>query len=190
MITPLQQSLTPLGKGAGLPPFPITAGFAGANGTALNGLTTDTGNKVWTAAANFTLNGSSRLAHSTSSDDTAYVDAGVSDCTVQATMFIVAGNPSLMFRYTDGNNFWVVIGAGTTLLLFKKVTGGFNQTDSGTFASGDILKVTLSGNVITVYRNGSLVITRPDSFNSTATKHGLRSNGTNVTWDDFSISVP
>jgi hypothetical protein len=125
--------------------------------------------------------------------DLAYLESSQSDCTVQVTL---SGNlgvfVGLCCRLSDASNYWWIGGVSGTLLIDKIVAGSQTtvNTTSGTFVSGDVIAVILSGSTITLQQNGSSVLTATDSFNQTATKHGLWtfSGGSSPRWDDFSIT--
>jgi hypothetical protein len=125
--------------------------------------------------------------------DTAYIDNALSDCAVQVTFNPVAANNSrLVFRLTDASNFhFVQSEGGSTYKHYKYESGGFTQLGSyaTTPANGDVLKVVLNGSSIDTYLNGTVRISVSNSFNSTATKHGIGgANGTPTAerWEDFS----
>lgn len=77
----------------------------------------------------------------------------------------------IVFRAASASSYWR---AGLSGLY--SVTGGAS-TLAGTYSTacqpGDRLWVYLAGNVITVYRNGKQVLTVTNSFNATATLHGI-----------------
>jgi hypothetical protein len=82
----------------------------------------------------------------------------------------------IVFRRSDANNYWIASQTG----LYKVVagaaranpaTGAFTWTK---FNKGERMRVTVdASNVISVYRNNTLLGTATDSFNNTATQHGL-----------------
>jgi hypothetical protein len=82
----------------------------------------------------------------------------------------------IIFRRSDTNNYWIATQTG----LYKVVagaaranpaTGAFTWTK---FTTGQRMRVEVSAaNVISVYRNGTLLGSATDSFNSAATAHGL-----------------
>jgi len=121
------------------------------------------------------------------SQATTVLDSGLSDCTIEVTLstFEYSG---LCFRSTDDNNHFLT-NAGS---LSRREGGTFTKINdfSQGFASGDTIKVVLSSSSITVYRNGSSVLSATSSFNQSETFHGLRTNaGTNARFDDFSITA-
>jgi hypothetical protein len=111
----------------------------------------------------------------------AYQDAGHSDVTVGVTFhYPVTGGvlQGLMFRLSDASNYWVA----TQTQLYKVVAGTRTAVGAAYTAlvPGDRIYVTLVGSVITVMKyagygiaDATLVAAVTDSFNSTATKHGL-----------------
>jgi len=154
--------------------------------------------------------------------DLAYLETGISDFTITATVtpFNSGGNrgdPGILFRYTDTSNYWYlypesdgpifvinkyVAGVATTMMIMK----------SFPMSSGGKLNVRIDGigeNII-FYINGVEIVTVTDSFNQTATKHGVylrKSNapasppswnsfqvqpfmGTKIIWPDFTEQTP
>lgn len=77
----------------------------------------------------------------------------------------------IIFRYSNATNY--LLANRTT--LSKKVAGSVTSlgTYSTAFSDGDRMTVKMQGSTITVYRNGTSVLTVTDSFNSTATTHGM-----------------
>lgn len=125
----------------------------------------------------------------------ATIDSGHADADVSVVIAVRltgggAGNAGVVFRFTNTSNYWRAFFDGSTGLVFlQKVVGGAASTvfSGGTMgASGGAVLARFNGSTIAVYVNGRLVGTTTDSFNSTATKHGLWING-NTLWrlDDF-----
>jgi predicted secreted protein len=118
----------------------------------------------------------------------------VSDCTVQATLSTIANMQRVFVRTTDANNniFLSANTSGGQWELFKRVN--CTLTALGTYAaapaSGDTVRIVLSGSSITVYINGTARITATDAFNQAATKHGLgASNSIVPRWSNFTVEV-
>lgn len=100
---------------------------------------------------------------------------------VQATLSTKSsgvGASGLVARLADGSNY-ILFQANTsdnTGRIYKKVSGGFTQIASAgaAWAAGDVVKGDCSsGNVLTLYRNGSSVTNVTDSAGSTNTKAGM-----------------
>ena len=177
-----------------------TDAFGRADSTTTLG-TTDTG-QAWSVLSG-TWGISSNAAYEPGAvpvtQHAAVIDSGLSDCVVQVTVPVLSGlsgNAGVIFRATDDSNYWrFVIGGATDNNWYfqKKVAGSFSLVGTGAGrATGDVLKVVLGGNTITVFKNGTQMATTTDSFNSTATKHGLAnssssSGGTVARFDDFSV---
>lgn len=99
---------------------------------------------------------------------------GDADCQVAVTMRTAQASgqvQGIVFRYSDDSNYW----RATRSAIVKRVSGTLTSvgTYSTPIADGDRLTVKMQGSAITVYRNGVQVYTATDSFNSTATKHGM-----------------
>lgn len=77
----------------------------------------------------------------------------------------------IVFRYSNDTNYW----RATTTSLIKMVSGVATTvaTYSTSANPGDRLVVQMNGSAITVLLNGVSVATATDSFNSTATSHGI-----------------
>ena len=115
----------------------------------------------------------------------AVVNGTSADGTVQATMAqAVSDGCGLAVRATDLNNYWLFrLSAANAYQIYKVVAGSPTSAGSGTLtqtASGNIIKLVMSGNSITPYVNGVAGTTVTDAFNATATKHGLWDNGTSA----------
>jgi len=175
----------------------ITDSFNRIN-SALTLGTTDTGHTwqylstgVWGIAANQAYN----PTNSVTNKDAAVVQSLVSDCSVQVTFATHVSSMRVGFRYTDLNNGFIVNDEGSQYVLYRLQSGSYTSIGSTTLitpTNGDVIKVTLSGSSITVYVNGVSKITATDTFNQTATLHGIASNDNTAVarWDTFSITVP
>ncbi len=130
------------------------------------------------------------------SDAVCYLESSVSDGDLSVTVGqIGSGNGwAMAFRISDASNYWYVTAfGGFALIISKRVAGSDSDihTTSQTVNTSDVLKVTMSGNSLTVFVNGSQIsaLDTTDSFNNTATKVGLcrvTGFGTNL-YDDFSF---
>jgi hypothetical protein len=121
----------------------------------------------------------------------AYQESNESDCIIEADVTLgTSSNNGLSFRVTDINNFWLVTLQPSWISLTKYVAGASTAvaTVNKTYTSGK-LSVLMKGNKIEIYMDGFLITKTYDSFNSTATKHGLfsRAEGFDFRWDNFCI---
>lgn len=153
------------GKGA-LDPLSWTRA---AFDTGTNGLNIFS-NKISDSGPDTTFNGYHALyVDLTLSDVELWVDGSTSN--VSSFMY------GLLFRFTDINNFWAAMAAfDSNLYLYKRSAGTetlVNSTAIGTRTTK--VRVMALGSAISVYfgSSNSPTITTTDSFNSTATKHGL-----------------
>jgi len=122
------------------------------------------------------------------------LEASTALATVQATATNLGSNAGLVLCVSDDNNYIVgVFAPGFSMAVYKRVAGSFTQLGStygGSISNGDVfaLERDASDN-IAFKQNGVSRVTATDSFNNTATKHGLRANSdTSVRFDDFSIT--
>lgn len=150
--------------------------------------TADTG-QVWTVpttGAVWGISANRAYLTNTTAQSLAVVETGVADCTVSVTMPVV-GDAGLCFRVIDDNNNFVL----TASQLYKRVAGSFTAVVTfSTIVAGDRVSVVLSGATIVVKVNGADVASTTDTYNQTATRHGLRSHGaTAPRFDDFTVAV-
>jgi hypothetical protein len=124
----------------------------------------------------------------------ATVEYGDRDCTAEVTISTKTNNAQgLALAFTDIGNYFrvyfhVIVGVNRTRVEALG-TSYFSVVDGIPWASGDVLKVVLSGNSFQVFRNGSLVMSGTDSRigNNAGTKQGLYVSNIATRFDDFSI---
>ncbi len=126
----------------------------------------------------------------------AYVDLGIANADLQVTITTAAADGGLMFRYVDTSNYWTFYGNGVSnnYTLLKVVAGSTTVIGSTAVQSNnDTLRVVMNGNQIDTYKKTSggsfvAVLSTTDSFNATATKHGMYADtSANMRWDDWSV---
>ena len=99
----------------------------------------------------------------------------------------------ICFRYSDNDNLWMAVLRGNgEAVLFKRVAGSFTNLGSYTVpgfgnSADQSLEVVLSGSSVTFNVNGAEAVAVTDSFNSTATQHGLRFGNTVHSMDDLTV---
>lgn len=152
--------------------------FGLGTGTFLNGRTTDSRDQTWTVKTGSWqvsgFNGGSVYPFVAATRSVATVTSAATGIWLGVTFgsTVPSGTDAgIVFRMVDLTSYWR---AGMTGLY--KVTGSSAAlvgNYSTPCAPGDRLVVQLSGNNITVFRNGSQVLTTTDSYNSTATIHGI-----------------
>jgi hypothetical protein len=144
---------------------------------------TDSG-KVWQVLSGAwgTLNHAGYNENSTPSQEVAVFETHAPDFDLTAVIATAGYDGGFVVRATDDNNY-ILIAVGTRsdafkgTVVYKRVSGGFTNLeapDGVTWANGDTIRIVASGNVITVYRNGSTLCTFSESFNATATLTGVR----------------
>ena len=123
---------------------------------------------------------------------TAVIDSLHADnIAIQVTFALNSNEQRLIFRYGGIANHWYVRRNGANYELVKFIAN--SPVSMGTFtttpASNDVIRVELYGSSIAVKINGNEVITADDSFNQSATIHGIGSLSNNTPlWDDFSVT--
>lgn len=112
----------------------------------------------------------------------AYRDLGHSDGKVTLTANSSYGG--ILFRYTDPNNWWAL----NDTRVYKCVGGVLTITPAGPMTGGQT--VILNGPNIGVYGDQGVLLTElTDSFNQTATKHGLFIWQSLTTLDNFAFTT-
>lgn len=158
---------------------------------------TEIGSFAWSALSGTWGITSNQAAVKTTSNgsDRAIIDVGVSDYTVQATIPVVANSSNgIIFRFVDTSNYWLFGYSNSTTLKFSKRVAGvdtvYTTISNATPTAGDVLKVTVSGNTVSCYLNGSLFGQTTSSDLATATKLGMASYWQNaVVFDNFLVTV-
>ncbi|MBF4607544.1 fibronectin type III domain-containing protein [Curtobacterium sp. VKM Ac-1393] len=128
------------------------------------------------------------------------VESGRANGTVQAkfaSLSTGSNHGRLLFRGDSSVNYWMVQlrvtgGVPGKYQLYKSVNGTLTQVGSDSAAAGvagDVVKVVMASDSVTVAVNGATVITATDSFNSTATQHGLAAVGNGPTFKNFSVTA-
>lgn len=164
-----------------------TTSDSNATWTQVSGTVGITGNQ----AAQKTFGGSKGTA-------LAVIAAGSADGDAQVTIATndTSSDNGLVFRVSDGDNFFYLSGRGGSSGGLWKYSGGTTFTHLITMAAlanGDVIKVTCSGSTIHVYLNGAEVSGSPvtNTFNQTVDAWGVILDVTSARLDDFSwASLP
>jgi hypothetical protein len=178
--------------------------FTDANGTALTAHTPDKrpGLNAWQSLQGTWEIQSNRAKLTATAGDqqnVAVIDAGDADATVEADLITGAGtNAGLIANCVDNDNYWVyIVASDGSCFLYERTGGGFNLRDNDTFvySSGNTyaLKIVTNGDAIDCYIDNVLKLSYSASgrAHKTATKHGLRTFGTDATsaFDNFSVAA-
>jgi hypothetical protein len=129
-------------------------------------------------------------AVTTSGRSMAYQEMNESDGIIEADITGIGTNNGLAFRITDKDNFWYCVISPTQLSLAKYAATVSTVVASSNRTFTDCkLTIKFKGSKIEVYVDGFLLIRVFDSFNSTATKHGLYSRADILTtrWSNFCV---
>jgi hypothetical protein len=121
----------------------------------------------------------------------AVLDAGISDANISVQLNDVNGGSTqgIVFRATDADNFFFARGFNANIQVFKKQSGALVQLGSyaGGISAGDVLAVELIGPGIVVKQNGIARLALTDSFNQSATRHGLFTDSTSSSFKHFAV---
>lgn len=185
------QSWQQTGSATGITPNPgvgVSDSFTrsdGVIGTATSGQTWSTFNQdavTWQTVSNQAGVPSTGSFHK----NLAWLDSGTPDGTVQVTIAATSGGAGLALRVTDSSNYYLWSGNSVS----KVVAGSASQLLTGltNLGAGDVAKAVMSGSTLKLYRNGALVGIVTDSFNNTATKHGISVQLSTERLDDFTVT--
>lgn len=198
--------LSPKGKKSGGSTILLSDTFTGVNGTALTSHAMDVG-PGWTAVTGtFQIQSNTCQGNTDADGDITVSQAGQANTTasvISTAVYSSAGNaerPGLIFRFQDSTHYWLIDwAADSSLLTLYRVAGSFTSigTSAQTVASGTAvtLKAVCSGNNITVFFNGTSVITTSDATYNTATQYGFRLGKPGTppgkgSWDNFLVTTP
>ncbi len=131
-------------------------------------------------------------------DYNASLEASSADVTVEVTLSVntaqTGGATGVCARKSDDSNYFIWRAQFGQYTLYRYQAAGFSSLGafSATPANGDVIKLSCVGSALNAYLNGTLVVGPvTDTFNQTATKHGLYAGATSALgprWDDFSIT--
>lgn len=138
--------------------------------------------------------GAAYIAVVASANDSAVIDSGLSDCTVQTKIAAVGGSQGLAVRATDADN-----AITTNLTGLYRRTAGANTllaSFSTAFVAGDTMRIRCEADALTVYRQAAStgaftqVATVTEAQGQTVTTHGFRQSGDTtqaLRFDDFKV---
>lgn len=123
------------------------------------------------------------------------IDSGVSDCSLTIKIGAIMVTPGkvirLVARYTNANNYLMAIITTTDYRLYKNVADA--ATLLGTYsaipATGDRVRLDMLGSSVKLFVNGTERLSVTETFNQTATKHGLSSNWPEGKFDNFTVEA-
>lgn len=176
--------------------------FTAADSTALNGRTpspTTAGNN-WTtlegAGAQQTIQSNVARLVAGAAVQSLTVDTGQASGTVTVSAALGATGATgcgIMFRMTDANNYWLLWIDGANRVDVYKVVANVSTTRANIVIASNTaahdLRVVLSGHSIVATYGGVSVANLTDSFNATATKHGMRAYANTATFDNFQMTA-
>lgn len=170
-------------------PISVLDSFDRANNSSSLG-TADSG-QAWVALAGTwgILSNQAYLVSSTG-NDMAYIDAGLSDCTVTA---VIQGDVDAHWRIAariiDVLNALVLTVTATSLTIFRVTAGGGSAIANATGLTvtvGDRLGIDCRGSDISIVQNGNTLVTASETQGQLSTKHGLQADATALgRWNDF-----
>lgn len=182
--------VVPVDSGVVPPPIPETFVLDTFNRADAGSLGTPDIGPAWDLSTNWEIvNGAAESTGVAS----ARIETGHSDCTITAKILSHgSGSTGISFRSVDSNNEWGV----TPSYAFKRVGGVL--TNLATFTpsalTNDVMRVVLRGPDIEIWVDdgdtGVFVhaITYTDSFNQSATRHGLRASAAGARIDYFEVT--
>lgn len=156
--------------------------------------TADTG-QIWENIENsMVITGNNVNGSAAAVNNTAVIESGKSDAEISSTVIGTSADwKRIVFRAIDANNYFYfqtrATGAGQPVQLFRKQAGASTSlfAVTGTVAAGSKMKVILLGSKIRCFIDATEYQTATDTFNQTATKHGIGSNNTVPEFDDFKV---
>jgi hypothetical protein len=173
-------------------PYVIGDSFDRADGSLGNA----TSGQAWVTGVGLPVVASNKAAASTAVNTRAYVESGKADGYVEIEMTHTgaATQSWLVFRLSDGNNYWRVGFNGGDLKMEKVVAGAVTTITTGLsvwvfYDSPAAIRVgvLLNGNSIAIRINGKSAYYATDSFNNTATKVGFQTQNTATRFDNLFV---
>jgi len=140
-----------------------------------------------------------KLKCTSAANNVAVLELNEKDVFLSVRLTRTGSNSGLIMRYSDASNFLIVRSDGTNLIISKVDAGSIsslvtqaikkhdNTSDSWSSATERRIFAELNGNNIRVWLDSVLHIDTSQSFNNTATKHGIGGRATDLAdrWEDF-----
>jgi hypothetical protein len=156
------------------------------------------GGPPWSLVSGTWAQESGRLRLTTAGTHYALTETGAADVEVSVTIPTRGASGvevGVVVRASDADNFLVLTatwdGSSGTFKLYRRESGSYTLLDTTAvaWAAGDAIALRASGSTLTAKRNGAAIWTATNTFNTTATKHGLLSNfDTTSTLDGFAVA--
>lgn len=173
----------------------ITDSFNRADSTSSVG-TTDTGQAWSTLSGTCGISSNEFYASAvTGAQACAVIDSGITDVRVKVTPTVFSSNRyiGVVGRCVDDSNYYLAQADTASSSLYKKVAGAFTQLGGfgAAAVAGDVLELRCVGTTISLYLNGSSLISVTDSSLTTGTKCGIRigSSATVPRCDTFAVEA-
>jgi hypothetical protein len=183
---------TSVAPGGAVSRYLVRDGFNRADAAGTLG-TAETG-QAWEAIAGTAFGISGGQAYHTDTANTlciSTINAGAANVRITCGVSRTTQVAGVAFRVTDASNYWTVSmsGGGTTLTKTVAGTPSNAASSATTFSGLTAVEVQANGSGISVYVNGSLLLSATDSFSATATKHGMMRQQTvnNSRHDNFTV---
>jgi len=177
------------------PDYLVYDTFTGPNGTSLDAHTPekdDVGAGWVEVAGNWAITGGA-LPGSGTGGDIATIAVGVAGHYAEAELTLQGKAPGVIARYVDSTHFWVALMNGVTGAIDLYINNaGFTNMGSiaATWNDGDRLRLSCSGDVLTVLQNDVQKIQITNATFNTATVVGVREGyDAGELWDDFRAGV-
>lgn len=170
---------------------------AADSSSSLSSRSTSTGSYAWSVGAGTWGILSNRAYESAGAGQVNYatVNAGVSDCTVSAT--IQAATTTAYYgvcgrmNTATGDGYLIQINHGASTIEISKRTSGslsiLGSNASYTAVNGDVISLVMSGSSLIAKVNGVTKVTTTDSSYIANTKHGIWTYFNSPRFDDFSV---
>lgn len=189
----------------------VVDNFINTNSTSLSSHTPDkvqSGGWTQTNASSFYIQSNTCQPNRYTNGDLAYIEVNTNNYTINCNLTPFnfnanAGNPGLVFRYIDSNNYWYAyIDAANGILVIYSITGGVATeqsysrfTRNVTFLSGKSIAIQVDciNQNMTFWVNGSEQFTLTSGINLAGTKVGIYLNvasspSSKCSWSSFSVT--
>lgn len=162
----------------------LTDPFTGVNGSPLSAFWTIQ-NGQWEIDSNSARAKAGFTANAQAVWQSPYGGDGI----VTVTIGTMGSQCGLVIRMTDKDNGYVWDVSAFGMSIYRRVAAADTTlyTTGVGFASGDVLMVWMKGPTLKFYKNGTLLRTETQTFNQTATRHGLWQNGSTATRFDSAV---
>jgi hypothetical protein len=167
--------------------------FTDTNGTLLTAHTPDRSPAPWSAVSGSLQINSNKC---TGASGSAIINTAQANISALVTITGTTGTAGFLARYLDSANYWELQASISTneIKLWEQTSGVWSLRGASSVTLNDanphILRAILIGTSITFWADSITPLTYTSSSHLTNVKHGIKTNTTSTSFDNFKVTIP